>query len=103
MTAPGGIWETEDKVIKGRPVRVFKNLPTSLREFWEGTRAFGKATYIVYEGESMTYAETHARVEAIAALLRSHGVGKGTAVAIVMRNYPEASRLPPHSRFFCRC
>ncbi len=30
-------WETERAVIKGRPLKVYKRLPASLREFWEGT------------------------------------------------------------------
>lgn len=40
MCGPGALWETEDKVIKGRAVRVFKaaNQPRSLRDFWENTK-----------------------------------------------------------------
>lgn len=76
-------------MIKGRPVKAFKNLVPSLRDFWESTRVFGDKDYIVYEDERYTYAQAHKRVEEIANLLASCGVGKGDVVSIIMRNYPE--------------
>jgi hypothetical protein len=38
LTAPGSPWETEHKVIKGRPLTVYKHLPHSLRDFWLATK-----------------------------------------------------------------
>ena len=37
LTAPGAIYEYEQKTIFGRDLRVFKNLPESIRDFWLGT------------------------------------------------------------------
>ena len=46
--------------------------------------------YVVYEDERYSYAEVHAQVRSLAALLHDvHGVGRGDRVALAMRNYPE--------------
>ncbi|SCV72538.1 BQ2448_4075 [Microbotryum intermedium] len=90
MTGPGMPWETEEKTIKGRTYRVYKQLPSSMREFWLATKIpFGSRKYIVYDSESYTYAEAHTRVAALAALFHSRGVRKGDRIAICARNLPE--------------
>ncbi|SGY68549.1 BQ5605_C004g02897 [Microbotryum silenes-dioicae] len=90
MTGPGMPWETEEKTIKGRTYPVYKQLPSSMREFWLATKTpFGSRKYIVYDNESYTYAEAHTRVAALAALFHSRGVRKGDRVAICARNLPE--------------
>jgi hypothetical protein len=38
LTGPGMPWEMEQKVIKGRKVRVYKQLPPSVRDFWLATK-----------------------------------------------------------------
>ncbi|GAA5898914.1 hypothetical protein JCM6882_004029 [Rhodosporidiobolus microsporus] len=80
LTPPGSPTELEEKVIKGRRVRVYKNLSPSV---------FADKVYIVYENERLTYAEAHAKVAHVAALLHARGVRKGDRVAIAMRNLPE--------------
>lgn len=90
MTAPGMPWELEDRVIKGRPGKVFKNTPASLRDFWESTRAIdGNKTYLVLADQRVTYAEAHTRAIETAAMLASLGVTKGDKVALAARNLPD--------------
>ncbi|GAA5836817.1 hypothetical protein JCM11251_005796 [Rhodosporidiobolus azoricus] len=89
LTAPGAPTALEEKVIKGRRVRVYKHLSPSVRDFWLASQAFRDKEYIVYEQERLTYGETHARVAHLAALLHARGVKKGDRVAIAMRNLPE--------------
>ena len=71
-------------------MRVFAAAPPTLRSLWQLTAGHGDKTYIVYEDERLTYAETHARVRSLAHYLRDTcGVDRGDRVAIAMRNYPE--------------
>ncbi|GAA5987527.1 hypothetical protein JCM11641_007175 [Rhodosporidiobolus odoratus] len=82
-------FETEEKVIKKRRVRVYKNLAPSARDFWLASQAFSDRDYIVYQHERITYGQAHARIQQLASLLRARGVRKGDRVAIAMRNLPE--------------
>ncbi|GAA6042818.1 hypothetical protein JCM8097_004444 [Rhodosporidiobolus ruineniae] len=85
----GSPFETQEKTVKGRRVRVYKNLPPSVRAFWLASQAFNDREFIVYENERLTFRETHARVAHFASLLHARGVKKGDRVAIAMRNLPE--------------
>lgn len=85
MTQPGAPWELEHKTIKGRPVRVYKNLVASIRDLWKLSQQWNDRDYIVYEGERMTYRAAHKQSEGIAELLFTKGIRKGDRVAIVMR------------------
>jgi long-chain acyl-CoA synthetase len=72
------------------PVKLFRNAPPSLREFVDGLRAKGDATWLVYENERYSFAEGLARIDALAsALVGQFGIMPGDRVAIAMRNYPE--------------
>lgn len=105
-------FEWEVKRVGTRTVRVYKNLPPSIRDYWLQaasvrfssllspsdpahntltTRAqpFADKEYIVYEQERLTYADAHRRVLHLASLLHARGVRKGDRVAIAMRNIPE--------------
>ncbi|TNY19821.1 long-chain-fatty-acid-CoA ligase, partial [Rhodotorula diobovata] len=73
-----------------RRVRAYRNLPASIRDLWlTSAEAFADKEYLVYEGERLTYAQTHERVLRLASLLHARGVKKGDRVAIAMRNVPE--------------
>ena len=48
LTAPGAAFEMGDGTIRGVPVKLFRNAPPSLREFVDGLRAKGDATWLVY-------------------------------------------------------
>lgn len=114
LTAPGMPWEMEHKQINGRSVRVYKQVPNSVREFWHATkvRPFASAVYarrlfrihshtraptqahgakdcVVYEGERYSYQQAHDKVQRLARLFHDRGVRKGDRVAIAMRNLPE--------------
>lgn len=78
-------WETEEKLIKGRLGRVFKNQAHSLRDFWEATRVHGDKEYIVYQQDRLTFTQSHVEVERIANFLRSRGVVKGDRVKHFIR------------------
>lgn len=89
LTGPGGTFEVVEADVLGRRVLTYKNAPASVRELWLSTAVFGPRDYLVYQGERLTYAEAHARVDAVAAWLWDQGVRPGDRVAIAMRNYPE--------------
>jgi long-chain acyl-CoA synthetase len=89
MIAPGSPFEIVENQIGGQNLRCFKHAPANIREFWLSTAAFADRTYLVYEDERLTYAQSHAQVAAIAAWLDAQGVKIGDRVAIGMRNYPE--------------
>lgn len=89
LTGAGAPFEIVQVPVRGQMLRTFKNAPPSVREVWLGTAAYGDRDYLVYENDRLTYAEAHARVNAIAAWLFAQGVRPGDRVAIAMRNYPE--------------
>lgn len=56
LTAPGMMYEWEHKTIFGRKLRVFKNLPASLRDFWVATsQAWADREYLILGEERVTY------------------------------------------------
>ncbi|CEQ39336.1 SPOSA6832_00846, partial [Sporobolomyces salmonicolor] len=89
MTGPGAPWEYEEKVIKGRRVKTYKQLPGSVRDFWLATKPFANREYIVYEDERLTFGAADAKIRHLASLFHQRGVRKGDRVAIAMRNLPE--------------
>ncbi len=90
LTAPGKPFAIAEREIGGRTTKVFENTPPSLRAIFDGARAHGDKTFLVYEDERLSFAEVMARADALAALLvERYGVRRGDRVAIAMRNYPE--------------
>ena len=90
MIAPGSGFAMVDTEVRGVPMRVFEQVPPNMRAIWEMATLHGDKDYIVFEDERLTYAETAARVRALAKhLVDDHGVGHGDRVGIAMRNYPE--------------
>ncbi|TFU05902.1 AMP-dependent synthetase [Polymorphobacter arshaanensis] len=89
LTGPGGTFEIEEVEVLGQRLRNYKNAPPSVREFWLSTAAFADRPYLVYGDETLTYAQTHAKADAVAAWLLAHGVKPGDRVAVAMRNFPE--------------
>ncbi len=89
-SAEGSPFEIAEAEVDGQAMKVWKNLPSSLREVFAAARLNGDKTFLVYEDETWTFAETMNRVDEIADLLvNRYGVEKGDRVAIAMRNYPE--------------
>jgi long-chain acyl-CoA synthetase len=89
LCAEGQLFEIEEVEVDGIRVRAWKHASHSLRDVWLQTVGHGDATYLVYEGERLTYAEAHDRVNRIAHWMVENGVQPGDRVAIAMRNYPE--------------
>ena len=90
VTGPGQPYEIEERVIGSSAVKVFKNAPANLAQLFEASRNFSDQTFLVYEGERWSFAETMALSDQIAAsLVNKYGVVKGDRVAIAMRNQPE--------------
>ena len=89
LTGPGGQFEIVEQEVLGHKLRCFRNAPPSVREFWLSTAAYGDRTYLIYEGDRLTYAQAHAQAGSLAAWLAEQGVQPGDRVAIAMRNYPE--------------
>ncbi len=88
LTGPGETYELASRTINGRNLKVFVNAPDSLRELF--AEAATDATFLVYEDERLSFAETQRQAARIAHLLiEQYGIGKGDRVAISMRNYPE--------------
>lgn len=89
LTGPGGDLEIIEADIMGNRILAYKNAPPSVREFWLSTIQFSERPYLVFQDERLTYAQTHANVNAIAAWLHDQGIKTGDRIAIGMRNYPE--------------
>lgn len=89
LTGAGAQFEVVPASVRGHTIKSWKNAPASVRDVWLASAAFGEREYIVYENERLTYAQTHARVNAFAAWMASQGVQPGDHVAIAMRNFPE--------------
>ncbi len=89
LTGPGGAFEIVEAAVLGNRLRTYKNAPPSVREFWLSTMQFADRPYLVYGDDRLTYAQTHAQVNAVAAWLAEQRIAAGDRVAIAMRNYPE--------------
>jgi long-chain acyl-CoA synthetase len=90
LTALGGFFEIEQKEIRGVTIRTWKSAPRSLREVFEMSRAHGDAGFLVYEDETMTFAQHYRTASTLAhRLVERFGIEKGDRVAIAMRNLPE--------------
>jgi acyl-CoA synthetase (AMP-forming)/AMP-acid ligase II len=90
LTAPGGGFDIEERVVNGVPWRVFGALPSTLREIVELSRGHGDRDFLVYDGDRWTFARHYEVVAGLAHRLLDHyGLRRGDRVAIAMRNYPE--------------
>ena len=87
VTGPGQPHELADAVIGGRPLRIFRHAPPSLRALFESTAS--ELPFLVYEDERWTFAEAWRAAARIGRVLADSGIAKGDRVAIAMRNYPE--------------
>ena len=90
LTAPGQMFEMEERDIRGVATRTWKNAPTSLRTVLDLSHAHGDATFLVYEDERTSFGEHYRIACTLAHRLRTtFGVQQGDRVAIIMRNLPE--------------
>jgi len=90
LTAPGAPFEFVGVEIDGVPCRVFRDTPDYLSTLYENLDAFADKIFVVYEGRRLTYADIVTQAATLAEHLReNHDVGRGSRVAIAMRNAPE--------------
>ncbi|MGB3167321.1 MAG: class I adenylate-forming enzyme family protein [Alteraurantiacibacter sp.] len=89
LTAPGQPFEMDTVAIEGRPTRIWKNAPPSLRAIAQVGRSHGERTCVVYEDERVSFDAWFRATAALAQHLADQGVGKGDRVALAMRNLPE--------------
>ncbi|KAF5391089.1 hypothetical protein D9757_003139 [Collybiopsis confluens] len=91
LCAPGSLHEIQTRNVDGLIQKVYVNLPESARQFWlRAVQLHGEKTYVVFEGQRLTFKETGERAAKAASIFRSrYGVSKGSRVALCCRNYPE--------------
>ncbi|MGA7834682.1 MAG: class I adenylate-forming enzyme family protein [Acidimicrobiales bacterium] len=89
ISAPGQPFEVVSVEKDGVTNRVFKNAPSTVRDFFDLARGID-STFLVYEDEEWSFARVMDEVDALGhALVHHFGVKKGDRVGIAMRNYPE--------------
>jgi len=92
LTAPEAMFEMAEEKIGGVTIRTYKNAPLSLRDLFDLSAVYGDKTFIVYEGERLSFADHRLATLKLAHVLQSqYGLKKGDRVALAMRNYPEWS------------
>lgn len=91
LAGPGSPVELEDAVIRGVPMKVYKNAPPNIPVILDlAAQQFPDHTYLVYQNERVTFRALQLAVRKLAAEMRTkYGVQKGDRVAIIMRNYPQ--------------
>ena len=86
----GTPFELTEGEVFGVKMEVFKNCPPNLALVLQNARNFGDATFLLYEGERWSFADTMDQVDGLCHLLvNKYGVKKGDRVAVAMRNFPE--------------
>jgi acyl-CoA synthetase (AMP-forming)/AMP-acid ligase II len=88
LMGPGAPFEMAEEAVLGTKLLVLTNRARSLREVLQrAADRFGDQPYFVFPDETVTFAETPARVAAIARVLADeYGVGKGDRVAFASAN-----------------
>lgn len=91
LAGEGSPMELEDAVIRGVPLKVYKNAPPTIPAILDGAATqFGERTYLVFENQRVTFRALQLAVRKLAHHFQTEcGVAKGDRVAIIMRNYPE--------------
>ncbi len=88
LCGPGAVFELVEEDVLGTRVKVFAQRQENLRQvLTDAASQFGDRPYFVFPDETVTFAETPARVAAIAAVLADeYGVEKGDRVAFAGAN-----------------
>ncbi len=79
LCGPGSPHEIETRLVDGRLQRVYKHLAPSLRDFWlSSVEKYHNDTYVVFEGERLTYGQVHEyALKAAGVYYSAYGVRKG--------------------------
>src|SRR5438046_2847934 len=90
LTAPGQLFEMDTVDISGVPIRAWKNAPGTLRNVLDLSSIHGDKTLVVYEDETVSFADHYRQASTFAhRLIETYGVKKGDRIALAMRNFPE--------------
>lgn len=90
LLAGGSPFEMDTVEIRGRPTRVWKHAPATMRVCLEASLEHGDATALVYGEERLSHAEYYRTAATLAhRLVDEYGIREGDRVAVAMRNYPE--------------
>jgi len=90
LTSRGGEFEIGTQLVRGVEQQVFSGAPRSMRDLFSVALLHGDRPYLLYEGESWTFADVAAQIAQIGSVLvEEYGVQPEDRVAIAMRNYPE--------------
>jgi acyl-CoA synthetase (AMP-forming)/AMP-acid ligase II len=90
LTAPGEELEVIEQQINGQLYRVYRNAGPTLREYIEPLHEHSSETFLVYENERYTFAQSYQLSAQLAqSLVQDFGIQKGDRVAIAMRNNPQ--------------
>jgi long-chain acyl-CoA synthetase len=88
--APDAELATHKEIIDGQEYDVFSKVPTNLGELYELGLQEGHQTFLVYQDERYTFAESLDMAQRMARVLKeSYGISQGDRVAICARNSPE--------------
>ena len=87
---PGAALETETVTIDGQELSVFAHVPKNLGELYKLGLEFGDQTFLVYQRERFSFAESLDLALRMARMLKEeYGIERGDRVAICARNSPE--------------
>jgi len=88
---PGGKFQMTTESIRGHPLKVWKNLPAAVGDYFCPLfEEHADKTWLVYEGENYTFGDAHKQFDALGAeLWWAFGVRPGDRVGLCMRNLPE--------------
>ncbi|KAK0461091.1 uncharacterized protein EV420DRAFT_178439 [Desarmillaria tabescens] len=91
LCGPRSPHEIETRLVDGRLQRVYKHLAPSLRDFWlSSVKKYHNDTYVVFEGERLTYGQVHEYATKAAGVYYSaYGIRKGDRICICSRNCSE--------------
>ena len=90
ITASGGPFELTNLQLDGVSCRIFRNAAQTVDQLVDQGRQYGDATFLVYQGERLSFNTFFRDVDTLAARLQTTlGVAKGDRLAIAMRNRPE--------------
>jgi len=91
LAGPGSPVELEDAIIRGVPMKVYKNAPPHILAILDNAAVeYADRPYIIYEDQRVSFRAMQLGARTLAKRLQDDfGVEKGDRVAVIMRNYPE--------------
>lgn len=89
LCGPGKPFEIVAARVRGVDLRVWRNVPPTLRALITHARGHGDRVATILDDDRVTYEAQYRAIARLAGWLVACGLGKGDRVAIAMRNMPE--------------